>query len=263
MGMKLPEPDHRRLENPELPLVVWQVRFGGGPTDIGPSQKDALQSHLSAGGWDLPQVEEVSSSEFVLSPQGPTETHTSMGWRLGQPDSGWSVVVLPGSVAIETDRFRSFADELMPRLKIMVAALEGSLSPGSIQRIGLRFVNLLTSPRGAASAQEWRPLVHQDYAAAVHSDDLVDGVEVLEQRMRLRGGDDSIDVRSGLVYESDKWRFLLDIDASTHPRANWSGADVLSISAKLNKHCVSVFQHAISSEMLQALRTGDMEGRGL
>jgi uncharacterized protein (TIGR04255 family) len=255
--LNLPPADHTPLRHPPLPLVVAQARFATQAGNELSSEVTArFQASLVEAGYDFNQVTPVQTNEIVFGPGVPPSASVSAsGFQFSPEDRSWMVTLMADSVSLETPSFLSFNAQFGPLLKQVLAAATLAVSPISVTRVGLRFVNLLRSPDGLNDWGRWlRPTL-----VAPHIDELLrSGVLnhnqqlILDVAPQVRSA-----VRTGPAMHENQDAFLLDIDTFAEPAALWTSDTVSGWFGQLNESGVALFQALVSAEMLAYLKYGD------
>jgi len=214
-----------------------------------------FQASLLGVGYNFNQVTPVQTKEIVFGPGVPPSASVSeTGFQFSPEDKSWIVTLMTDSVAVETPSFHSFAQQFGPLLDEVVAAATLAVSPVSVTRVGLRFVNLLRSPDGPNDWSRWlRPSL-----VAPHMDELLrPGILNHNQQLILDIAPEvRSTVRSGLTSRDDEDAFLLDIDTFAEPAILWASESVSGWFRQLNDSGVALFQALVSAEMLTHLRYG-------
>lgn len=253
--MKLPLPDHTPLQNPELPFVVWQLKYSATQLDDISKLAPKLQDLFSSSGLNIPHVERVAAVEVSIDPRGRvSQQETNEGWKLSSTDRDWNVVVQPDAIAVETSAFRSY-DSIRPWIACAFDSVGKLVAPALVERIGLRFVNLLTHPDEPDLMQPWAHSVRREFAAPLFDSEFADALEAFEQKVVIRYNDSTrANVRSSIVRDQGSWKLLLDIDAHVEPSVLWAQSRAEDVSEELNVVCVQLFQHVLSKELLGKLQ---------
>jgi uncharacterized protein (TIGR04255 family) len=80
------------------------------------------------------------------SPGAVPQAITSSGWRMTSQDGEKAIVLLPSSVAFEAFTYGGWDDDFAPQLATLVEAVAEVVQPVFEQRLGLRYINQVTSP---------------------------------------------------------------------------------------------------------------------
>jgi uncharacterized protein (TIGR04255 family) len=251
MALNLPPPDHRRLPGASLALVVCQVRF-----DEQPSVREATigKPFLTAVQDEYPTPTQLRGEQLTigLNLPGAPETTQLKGWRAASADGGWTVSLLPDSVAVETSAFTSFEEEMAPRLARLLAVTEELISPALSERLGLRFVNLLPPLSDEEiSVSRWSEAVSEAFRGPAQTPGLADGLLSLESRTIFDGGGDMKAAVRWTFGTTD--RLLLDIDVFRDVSRVFSAEELVAEAQRCNDLAVQLFYAALSTDMLEKL----------
>ena len=254
--LNLPRADHSPLRHPPLPLVVAQARFAAqAGIELSSEVTARFQASLLGVGYNFSQVTPVQTNEIVFGPGvSPSASVSAKGFQFSPEDKSWMVTLMADSVALETPSFLSFSEQFGPLLDEVVTAATVAVTPVSVIRVGLRFVNLLHSPDGQDDWGRWlRPSL-----VAPHIDELLrPGVLNHNQQLILDVAPNvRSTVRTGLTRRDDQDAFLLDVDTFAEPATLWTRESVSDWFKQLNESGVALFQALISAEMMTHLRYG-------
>jgi uncharacterized protein (TIGR04255 family) len=211
-----PLPDYK-LDRSPLRHTIVQIRFPRS-TELAADRNSILDiARVLAEVY--PAFSEGNEAEFEFGPNGP-EVRTSPRWQFTSFSETESVVVTPTSVAFETRGYVS-RDHMLERLRLVLDATLRFARPAFIERIGVRYSNLLTGPNitDAASNYFKAPLtagLSLPSAGATARQVISNAVYDVNDNVALS-------VRSGLVpagvqidavpLASDGDSFILDLDA--------------------------------------------------
>lgn len=268
--LNLPQPDHTPLRSPALPLVVAQARYAGVRAEVTAEIVSAVQARLrDAVGVELNRVAPLVSTDIIIGPGvAPPPQVSKHGMQLSVEDGQWQATVTQEWVSLETPSFRSYAEDFEPVWTALLAAVSEALSPVTVMRAGLRFVNVLKPPvelaAGAPAVSSWDRWVRGSLAGPAGDDWLRAGVLAYAQQMLIEVGPAMRSgVRTGPLENEDRPAFLLDIDTFSEPQAVWADDEVVALFEQLNGCGVALFQGLVTPEMLNYLRGGDAAGGGV
>lgn len=263
--LNLPQADHTPLESPALPLVVAQARYAGVRAEVTAEIVSAVQARLrDLLGVQLSRVAPLISTDIVIGPGVAPPPQVSMhGMQLSAEDGQWQATVTQEWVSLETPSFRSYAEDFKPVWTALLAVVSEALSPVTVMRAGLRFVNVLKPPvelaAGAPVAMcSWDRWVRGSLAGPASDDWLRAGLLAYSQQMLVEVGPGMRSgVRTGPLENEDRPAFLLDIDTFSEPQAVWADDEVVGLFEQLNGCGVALFQELVTPEMLDHLRGDD------
>ena len=129
---------------PRAPLarVVAQLRFLmiasiENPAFIAPFQ-EAIRSE-----YRVMRQEHVQT--VALGPGGFRSAESQTAWRFHDDDEQWRVSLTREFLAIDTTAYKSRAD-FLARLRRLVGALETSIHPAHVDRLGIRYIARVRAP---------------------------------------------------------------------------------------------------------------------
>ncbi len=255
--LRLPEPDHRPLQNVALPLVVAQARFSSAHTELDGEMLSRFQFLFEEAGLHTPRVDPLQLNQVIVGPSPEPVMSRTNGYQLISADGECTVTITSDSIALETPSFKSYAENFGPRWHQVVAVATEILSPVTLTRAGLRFVNVLHVPQETTGG-EWGRWLHPPLVAALYDAWLSEGTLAFSQQIQLDlGGGVRCGMRSGPV---ERGKYLLDLDNYLESGAIWSLDRVMQEFDSLNSRGVAAFQAMISTEMLEVLR-GEYVGK--
>lgn len=255
--LKLPEPDHRPLQNVALPLVVAQARFSSVHVELDREMLSRFQFLFDGAGLHTPRVNPLQLNQVIVGPSPEPVMSRTNGYQLVSVDGEWTVTITSDSIALETPAFTSYAENFRPWWYQVVAAATEIITPVTLTRAGLRFVNVLHVPQEAAG-DAWARWLHPSLVAALDDAWLSDGTLAISQQLQLDLGDGvRCGMRSGPVEDGN---YLLDLDNYLESESIWSLGGVMKEFDSLNSCGVAAFQAMISAEMLGVLR-GEYVGK--
>lgn len=260
--LDLPEPDSTRLGRSPLQLVVCQVRFEEIPSVADPRVALAVHDRLGGRSGIYPVLEQLKGEQVEVKVGiggAPISTQQSplSGWRLLTQDKDWTVALLPGSAALETTNYSTWADEFSPRLNELLDAVAAVIAPALEQRLGLRYVDLLTEPdvqqpagwRGRVVDELLGPILHPRFGAGVRSS---------QQQLELDAGAGvRCTLRHGVLPDRTKahrTNYLLDWDVFREQAKPFDIEDLKVAATSFNHLALQLFQQAITPDMAAFLR---------
>jgi len=258
--LDLPDPDTSRLSKAPLALVVFQVkhepRAAVSETSVG------LAVHAAMGGasgrYSKLEPHHTVGVSFAVGPDGNAQGQQvqATGWRMSSQDTRWIASIMPDSFSLETTAYTTWDSDFAERLNELLDAVAEVVSPELVQRIGLRYVNVLTAS-GATTAQDWETRLAPGVLGLAANPDL--GGAVVEHRQQTVFGLDgniSALVMHGTVVQpgSDEVGYQLDYDIFREGSQPFDTAALKKDAADFNKRCLQIFQTTLSDEFLATLR---------
>lgn len=141
-----------KLSKSPLVLVLCQVRFT--PVLAIAEYVPRIQDHLRKRGY--PHVRSAPTQEVVISPTGPQVTQRAR-WVLQDKALTRSIILSDSFVAFETTAYGVF-EEFVEDLALAVNTVAEAVQQLFIQRVGLRYVDLLRSTNG----ENWREYIRSE-----------------------------------------------------------------------------------------------------
>jgi uncharacterized protein (TIGR04255 family) len=266
VAIELAPPDRRILKTGHLALVVCQVRFDA--TDALEDRQLARQFFDRLGGQTghYPKLSQIRTQRVAFNvPVTPGETTSSeeqRGWRFSAADDTWHVTLLSDSLALETTSYQSW-DEFSPRLEQALTVLGELVEPAVEERLGLRFVNIL-SLNDVRNAADWEEYIAPEFLGPILHPMLGAGIKNAEHRILLIL-DEQLQclVRYGLAPDagssSGAAKYLIDLDTFREIAAPFDSSEVHKISVVMNDRNVSLFQQIVTAGLLDRLRESDTD----
>lgn len=257
MPAPLPHATFGHLPQSPLELVVCQVRHDERAVEAETAL--AIQDALGGPDGTFSQIEQVEMHSAVLSltPAAiSTPSDVSTGWHLRSEDGGWTVVVMPGHVSLETTRYTTWSD-FRPRLAAVVDAVAAVARPTMEQRLGLRYVDRIKD-LGVHQPAEWREWIAPEVLGpALH---LTIGERVRSTRQQIDldlGQSRRCVLRHGTVAEpgEEEQAYLLDFDVYRQQARRFSAADVMKTIEGFHEAADALFQLVITEALMKHLAT--------
>jgi uncharacterized protein (TIGR04255 family) len=148
------------LSKQPLVLVLAQVRFS--PVRRIDSYIPEIQEDFRRHGFPLERAGKVQQLRFGPGGGPPIEVFEQQRWEYRTKDETQSVLVTEDSVVLQTtsyDRFETFAETLLRVLRTVLAKSEHD-TLGIIQRVGLRYIDLVRPREGEDFRLYLRPGFH-------------------------------------------------------------------------------------------------------
>jgi len=133
-----PGPSEVRLSNPPLAKVLCQITF---PVIISVENKVFIAPFHNAIRREYPLLTKEQGFEISLSKQGG-EVQEKIIWRMEDESKTWRISLGENFIALETSMYSGRGDFLKVLSFVLQNAYE-HLNPGTVERIGLRYINRL------------------------------------------------------------------------------------------------------------------------
>lgn len=247
-----------KLDSCPLVFTLAQVRFS--PVLVMDEYIPRIQEALRQEGY--PKFAAESIGEIVIGPQ-PSIGSTAR-WLFVNKQADKSVVLSPTFVAVETTNYDVF-DSLLADLVKVVDILRNVVQVEFVERLGLRYVNLVRPSAGESVADYVKPGL-----LGLTPEEL--GVENVVQRhesrartpygqlvVRLLQGDrilppdlDSTALKVERTIETDETATLLDIDHFSVGEWNFDNSEVSSAMWELHEFTDAAFRTAVTAYAMKA-----------
>jgi uncharacterized protein (TIGR04255 family) len=272
LSARFGELDEAPLARSPIVSVVWQLRFEDHPTLAAPEAVLRFQELL--GGAEqfsfvlLPKIElTVQAASPAGKLPGPAASATGGGWRLSAIDDSWQISANSGSLAVETTRYGTWEKDFSPRLEKVLGVLQEIGAPVIESRLGLRYVNVVTSsvvrrpPISAAS--ELAGLIAPWLLGPLNEPSLRDSVQASQGRVAFSFEQSNATLNHGVIStETSELGYLIDIDAFREGGRALRIDDVLRHSAVLHSMALGLFQASLTPSALEMMRSdpADLSG---
>jgi len=262
VALVLPAPDRTRLARSPLQLVVCQLRFEDIPSVADPRVGLAMHGLLGGRTGPYPLFEQLRGEQLdvQIGVGGPIATQQSplTGWRLFSEDRRWIVSLLPGSIALETTAYTTWEEAFGTRLEAVLAAAAQELKPVLEQRLGLRYVDVITEPE-VSSPFGWRGWIVDELLGPILHEQIGPFVRSTQQQVEIDAGDGTrCTLRHGALPDRarvGRTSYLLDWDVYRDQAQPFDLANVNAAAASFNLLALRLFQQAITPELLSYLKT--------
>ena len=262
--MSLPEPDRTLLAAPPLLAMLCQVRYDACADLASGAAAQTLLKRVTPLG--LGSMIQIHQQQLVMI-AGPAVDHPSLesppqaaGWQFANESSSTTLHVLTDQMTLETRvypgwvKFRSMWDECLD-------ALTAASNPAVSTRVGLRYVNRVTSSR-ARSLTEFHSadLVDHTFLGPISGSALSAYVTATEGRETLRfpDGNEAL-VQHGVVSGSPGPALILDIDCFRSEAAEFDKRSLRETAASLNDHALQIFQTVVRPSLQEEMKQGGTE----
>lgn len=127
---------------PQAPLVrvIAQVRF---PIIVSIEKKDFIAEFQEQVRADYPVLRIEQARRLVLDSRGTAEEQPTLIWRFHDAGGSWRASLAPDFVALETEAYDS-RDDFLARLERLLRALDRTIDPRVVDRLGIRYVDRVT-----------------------------------------------------------------------------------------------------------------------
>ncbi len=247
-----PPPPEVPLRNAPLVCVLAQIRFPlitsiGDPAFIGPFQEAIRRRY--------PTLREDRTQALMFGSQGAMPGATMTTWRFSD-DAGWQVVLAANFLALQTSHYTSRID-FIDRFSEIITALETHIGPGSLDRLGIRYIDRVVN----AGVDDMRQMIQQavlgiaDTPLAGHaSHTITESLLNFDNRFLLaRWGhlppQATLDPTVMEPIDSQSW--VLDLDAYVDGPRAFDADDICSETRLLAERAYAFFRWAVTDVFLR------------
>ena len=256
------------LSKQPLVLVLCQVRFSPVRKmgDYIPGIQEAFRRH----GFPIERAGKIQ--QLTLTPAS-VQAVAQERWEYRTKDEQWSVAVLQDSVVLQTTayrRFEGFAEKLEAAVKTVLEQTEQD-KLGLIQRVGLRYIDLVQPREGETYRDYLRPGFHgasdtpfvegshRLYVESVGRTNVGDtpGTMVL----RVAQNDQGLDLPPDIIGNAPKFQprtkagelaTLVDMDHFIEGKFDPSAEWVTARAYAMHDHLVETFhEHVVSKDAIE------------
>lgn len=137
-----PAPVEVPLAEPPLVRVIAQVRFAPILKVRDHSTVATFQETIRA---TYPILEEERVRHIAVDSAGTPDFKEEVIWRFSDRSRTWRVSLATNFVSLETTKYES-RKNFLERLSVVLSGIEQTLDPQEAQRLGIRYIDRLTSP---------------------------------------------------------------------------------------------------------------------
>ncbi len=144
-----------QLTNSPLVLVLCQVRIAAIRNMANYLPK--IQDRLRREGFPVDLSGEVQ--EMTLQPEGAAEVRRRAHWEFRTMEEDWSIILSEDAVVLQTTIYTDF-DELLGYLALAMGTVNDVVGDLVVERIGLRYVDLIQPHEGESWKDYVKPGFH-------------------------------------------------------------------------------------------------------
>lgn len=259
------------LRQQPLVLVLCQVRFSP-IRRIGDYISDIQEDFRQAG---FPLEEAGKVQQVIVTPMG-LKTVEQERWAYRTKDERWSVTILQDSLALQTtayDRFEGFAEHLERALTTVLKRTEHDRL-GVVERVGLRYIDLIRPREGedhrhylrpgfhGAADAAFAPASHRVFVESVGRTSV--GTDEGTMILRVAQNDQGFDLPPDLIAGAPKHErraqageliTLVDMDHFVEARREPEVPRLIETTYALHDHLIETFHdHVVTREAIEAWR---------
>jgi uncharacterized protein (TIGR04255 family) len=242
---------------PQAPLVrvIAQVRF---PLILSIQKQEYISPFQEAIRALYPVLRLEQNQGVMLGDAGVVGTRSSQVWRFHDSSEGWRVSLATDFLALETTNYTS-RDDFIGRFELLLRAMQEHLTPGTIDRLGVRYIDQIVGPnlddlgsliRPEVCGVSASPLASQTQHAVTECVfELPDEQGNLKARWGNLPKNGTID--PGVLRPIDQHSWILDLDAYTREQHSFDIDGIVEKTRSLAQRAYCVFRWAVTDEFLR------------
>lgn len=249
--MRLPEYVSEPLAYSPLVLVAAQINFEEIGRGVEHGQARQVQRALGA---DWASLAATPLVEATMTPAGVVNQPNRSAYRLATADGGWSVLLNPDRVTLETTAYDGWAT-FSERFALLAQAVAEVFDPGTEQRLGLRYIDQIPLPAGWDG---WQGLVPDTLLGVGIDERFISGILGSDQRLllQLEAGIRCV-FRHGLLTDAATNQvgaaYLLDYDVYRENRP-YDAAGLVEGAEMLHAYVGRLFKASITDDLYEVLK---------
>lgn len=220
-----------------LEAVLCQIRF---PPIFALMDQAGVSGFQEALRRDYPETSAERQVEFSLAADNSEVRQKAPVWRLRDASGDWTVSVAVDFVALETPAYPEWS-EFRARLEFILAAANRTLNPARASRVGLRKINLFSSPN-VTSPNEWNGYLRPELLGLAGMD-LPGNVKTAYSEVQIADASNgTLTARFG-PDPQDSAKFRLDLDYWTERYYKLIPGSALVDRVEAYSHAITSFFH--------------------
>lgn len=268
-GLSAPEPVE--LGANFLDLAVVEIRYdvpavdGRRVSTFSTPQGLAIRDLAAAEDVKLPSVESTEREETRLdiTPAGPvTQASRSVGVQLSSSDRKLAMTVFTDVLTVQHTDYALFGKSLRPALRAALVGVQQELSPDTVRRVGLRYVNRLVDT-DARTPNRWVGRIHPAVVGVLAEANVASKVLATQQQIQLDFGDAAgATIRHGAFADPavhGAYSYVVDLDIYCQATDLFNPETVLRTVRQLNVTALSLFQWIVLPEWRATMRPMPIE----
>ncbi len=256
----LPSADTTMLTFAQLEVAIIEVRFtttaAAVPASMVPAVRDALANATEV---DFPAIQPATQSNMQIdfNSSGPSLSGNNVqGWQIASSDGHHSATIFPSSVIWQVGDYKRWSTSMRQPIEVLLAAVEPTLAPVLVQRIGLRYVNRFTDP-SCIRAEDWFGKLDDSLLGPLSNHIFGRLIRGAQQQVDISlDGQHGATLRHGPISDqnSKSVNYLLDLDVFANATNTFDPDRIIDSANALNRTALSLFQACLSAEFLGSLR---------
>ena len=247
-----PIPPEIPLEKAPLVRVICQIRY---PMVASVENRGFIGPFQEAIRNDYPTLRPEDSRSVVIGPKGAVSAQSNSSWRFSDSTKTWRVTLAPDFLALETTGYMS-REDFLNRLRAVLTPLGEHVKPGTIDRLGIRYIDRIVGENLQTLPELVRPEVsgimatslaeHTQQSIAQSLFHLPDGKSQLHARWGRIPANSTVDPSAVKPVDEPSW--ILDIDAFVAHNSPFEVDSVLSQTRTLAQRVYSFFRWVVTDE---------------
>ncbi len=186
-----------------------------------------------------PSVEIKLGEEVLITPE-----KLGKAWRFLSDNEDWTVTLDARFLALETRKYTNF-DDFLTRLRKVHDHYVNIYKPSRAERVGLRYVNVISPPEKLSAPAEWRSWINPELIGFPGTDRVSFPLTECIQVIGTRQEPGHITVRHGFGADPiGNTVYIIDVDRFADSPTAQEG--VSALVANFNDACHHFFQWAIA-----------------
>lgn len=254
MPLDVSQIDRSLLAHSPLTSVICQVRFNPTPAAGDARKVQELRKKLG-GEAAFPGLEPITEASINISiaPNAPpvSQQQNSTGWRMSSQDGKRVVVLLPSAVALEVFSYPGW-DAYGQELETLLSAVAESVEPVFEQRLGLRYINQLTTP-DVRAPEGWREFIDPAFLGFGTHEEIASMVTFSRQQVVLQLDEDArCTIHQGYAPDEERdnaLTYILDFDIAREGTRPFDSSGIREAADRFNAYALRLFQLSTTSEL--------------
>lgn len=263
--MLLSRNSRNTYSRPPVHEVICQLRFppilsinNKEPADFQEAVRADFPQYIRRQENIAPQITGLGGPNPQLRTQPPVTNYNFLS-----EDGLWKLNLTEKFIALSTVRYPGW-EEFARELDRPLAEFISIYKPAYFERVGLRYVNIVSRQALDLVGTPWSELIAPAYAAPLCEQDVREedflncAADMLlrvdpECAAKIHAGPGLIKNQQPNAPQDPEVKFVLDIDMSTGENKKLKAAQVTGTLENLHVHAVEVFEGAITANLREAL----------
>ncbi|MEW1952054.1 TIGR04255 family protein [Terrabacter sp. NPDC080008] len=248
----LPPADPVLLRNPQIEAALVEIRFSGVEHEVASKVAFRVRDAAERSGFEFPQMRATQSQEITVRIEDgkalPDLQERASGWQMATEDGHLAVTLLPGVFAVQATKYERWRTTLEPVLAQVAEAVEATMSPAMLNRVGVRFINRLTRA-DAESPLAWKDAINPTFLGSLLDPNIGPKVVGTQQQAEVRlGPAKGALIRHGLFSDTARlgaYSYLVDLDVFDQAASPFEADRIVTTARTLDRTALSLFQQIV------------------